>query len=308
MAGLEPPGGAAGPRVLGVLGDLLQDVVVWKTEPQRHATDSRAEIAVQRGGSAANVAAFAGPRVPTRFLGCVGDDPAGVALRAELASHGVDVRLQVRDRTGTVVVLVDEDGERTMFPSRGASARLQPVDADWLAGLAILHVTAYSFEYGSTPEAVLDAARRVHALGAWVSIDVSSVGLVEQLGRASFLELLTACAPQVISANADEARLLGLADGGRPGPALARFPEAILLARSGPEPTTLFRAGAPVVSVPVPPVPDLRDLTAAGDACNAGYLADLLRHGWDPARNVSAGHALAARVLRCQGASEAPAG
>jgi sugar/nucleoside kinase (ribokinase family) len=290
---------------LGVIGDLVQDVVVWKVEAERHATDTRAEIATQRGGSAANVAAFAGPRVPTRFIGCVGDDPAGHALRRELASHGVDVRLQVRDRTGTIVVLVDEDGERTMFPSRGASARLQAVDPSWLDGLDVLHCTGYSFEYGSTPDAVLDAVRRARSSGAAVSVDVSSVGLIEHLGRDRFLDLLMQCAPRYLSANRDEARLLGLAEGGRPGPNLGRFPDAVLLARAGADPTVVFHHGQPVVTVPVPPVPDIRDLTAAGDAFIAGYLADLLRHGWAPERNVVAGHALARRVLRSPGATEA---
>jgi sugar/nucleoside kinase (ribokinase family) len=294
--------------VLGVIGDLVQDVVVWKVEPERHASDTRAEIAVQRGGSAANVAAFAGPRVPTRFLGCVGDDPAGHALRAELASHGVDVRLQVRDRTGTIVVLVDEDGERTMFPSRGASARLQPVDRSWLEGLALLHCTGYSFEYGSTPESVLDAVRRVRAAGGGISIDVSSVGLIEHLGREAFLDLLVGCAPRFVSANGDEARLLGLADGPVPGPALARLPGATVLARAGAQPTTVFHDGQPVATVPVPPVPGIRDLTAAGDAFMAGYLADLLTNGWSPVANVTAAHALARRVLRSPGATEDPAG
>jgi sugar/nucleoside kinase (ribokinase family) len=153
---------------------------------------------------------------------------------------------------------------------------------------------------------LLDAVRHVRSLGTPVCLDVSSAGLVGQLGRERFLALLEACDPQVISANRDEARLLGLADGDRPGPTLARFPTATLLARAGPEPTTLFHHGRAVATVPVPPVPDLLDLTGAGDACNAGYLADLVAHGWDPERNVAAGHALARRVLRSQGASEAP--
>ena len=103
--------------LLGVIGDVVQDVVVWQLEEVRHGTDTRSRVSMQRGGSAANVAAFAGPRHPTRFIGCVGDDLGGLVLGRELEGHGVDVRLQVRDTTGMIVVLIDQGGERQMFPS-----------------------------------------------------------------------------------------------------------------------------------------------------------------------------------------------
>lgn len=85
--------------MLGVIGDIVQDVVVWQLEKIRPATDTKAEITVTRGGSAANVAAFAAPRHPTRFIGCVGDDLGGLMLTQELTQRGVDVRLQTRGGT-----------------------------------------------------------------------------------------------------------------------------------------------------------------------------------------------------------------
>lgn len=291
----------AGPGVCAVVGDLVEDIVVWAREAVRNATDTAATVHRGRGGSAANVAALAAGRVPTRFIGRVGADAAGDALVAELAGHGVDVRVQREGRTGTVVLLVDAEGERTMFPDRGASALLAEVDDAWLDGIAWLHAPAYGLEREPMRGELVRLAALARSAGARTSFDASSTGLLAGIGVDAALELLITAHPDVLFANEDEAAMLGLAGGGGLAASVART----VVVKHGPLPTDVIVGGELASRIDVAPVPGIRDLTGAGDAFAAGYLAATLQ-GADAASACRAGHASAASVLSHPGAHAAP--
>ncbi|MEI7547212.1 MAG: PfkB family carbohydrate kinase, partial [Actinomycetota bacterium] len=108
--------------MLGAVGDLLEDVVVRLHEQVNRASDTQATVLRRRGGSAANVVeAAARAGAPARFIGQVGDDGVGHWLTDQLAATGAEVVVRRRGRTGTIIVLLDVNGERTMLADRATA-------------------------------------------------------------------------------------------------------------------------------------------------------------------------------------------
>lgn len=278
--------------VLAVVGDLVEDVVVWPDGPLERGTDTPARVFRARGGSAANVAVAAAPYASTRFVGCVGADPLGDRLVQELTAAGVDVRAQRRGRTGTVVVLVDVDGERTFLPDRAAAADLDDVDRDDLRDVVVLHVPAYGLHGGRTASSVRElllTAGRVE-----VSLDASSSAVLRAIGVEDYLALVQRVRPAVLFANADEARELGL----------GRLRGVTVVLKDGARPTTVLLPDGGALTVPVEPVWGVRDSTGAGDAFAGGWLSARME-GLDDAARVVRAHALARQVLTSPGAGTA---
>jgi sugar/nucleoside kinase (ribokinase family) len=281
------------PPVLCAVGDLLEDVVVWLTGRPRPATDTAARIFRRRGGSAANVAAFAaGNGWPARFVGRVGDDDVGDRLVGELAATGVDVRVQRDGRTGTIVVLVEPGGERTMLSDRGAAVGLTAVDRSALDDVTVLHLPAYSLTADPIGAACVALAVEAHGRGIACSVDASSVAELERFGCRPFRALMARVRPEVLFANADEADLLDL----------ERHPWApLVVIKDGPRPVRILH-GSAADRVAVEAVDDVTDTTGAGDAFAAGFLATWSA-GAAPAEAARAGIGLAASVVTQPGAA-----
>jgi sugar/nucleoside kinase (ribokinase family) len=279
------------------VGDLVEDVVVWSTGAQRSGTDNAARIRRTRGGAAANVAAFASSLgTPVRFIGKVGDDHVGDALVRDLVAAGVDARVQRQGRTGTIVILVDASGERTMYPDRAAAAELTDVPDHWFSGASAIHLSAYSLV--GPPLSVLRRASDVaRAEGAIRTLDASSVALIDSVGPAMFRDLVRTLQPTYIFANRIEADTGSLRD-------LAGSGTSVVV-KNGVDPTEVLLGDGLTTTVAVPPVGEVRDTTGAGDAFAAGFLSAVLDQA-DVVEAIAAGHHLASRVLSQPGATLEP--
>ncbi len=274
------------------VGDLIEDVVVWLPGAVALGSDTVVRMSRQRGGSAANVvAAAARAGGQARFVGQVGDDDLAHRLIHGLAVTGADVAVRHGGRTGSIVVLVDETGERTMLTDRGATTELSGADPDWLDGVEVLHLPAYSLFVEPLGPTCLELAAFARDLGIPITIDPSSTALLEAYGIERFLELLAVVQPAVLFPNGDEAALL-VGDGPPDGVSL-------VVEKHGPDPVRLVTAEG-VTEVPVPPVDGVVDTTGAGDAFAAGFLVAWTA-GKPAIEAVARGNEVAAHVLRGPG-------
>lgn len=277
--------------MLAALGDLVEDIVVRLGGPLAFATDTPATISRRRGGSAANTAAItASLGHPARFLGQVGDDAIGAALLAELHAAGVDVSCAQRSgESGTIVVLVDVDGERSMLTDRRACVDLTDPDPSWLDGVSVLHVPLYSLVGGAIADTASTLVDWAHERRVAVSIDVSSSALVESVGSDATVTLLERARPHVIFANRDEAVALSIT---------GSIAGAVTIVKQGPDPALVDSPEHSEGPAEVAPPSRLVgvDTTGAGDAFTAGFMTSPHWHD-DPVVACRAGHDAAARHL-----------
>jgi ribokinase len=283
------------------LGDVMVDVLARLPGELAVGSDTPAEIALLGGGSAANTAVWCvAAGVPSIFVGRVGDDALGRKALDELAQAGVEAVVSVDPAlpTGTCIVLVAPDGERTMVPSAGANA--VGGDVPPLRAGDHLHVSGYALFHPESCARAVAALAAARSAGATVSIDAASAAPLAAFGPDRFLD---AVAPGLLFANCDEAAALT----GTTDPAVAarqlgaRCGAAMV--KCGADGAVWSDGGAVVVETSSPVVPV--DSTGAGDAFAAGVLA-ARRSGADPATALRAGNALAARAIGRRGARPVP--
>jgi sugar/nucleoside kinase (ribokinase family) len=255
-----------------VVGDAGLDVVARHTGPIAHGGDVRAKVTIEPGGAGANTAVWlaacgASPVLVAR----VGADSAGRQVHAELTAAGVQCAFAVDPDLATccVVVLVDEHGQRSMLPDRGANARFSPADLDpglLAAPNGHLHLSGYVLLDATSRPAGLAALEAARAAGWTTSVDPQAAALIHS--AEAFLDDVRGV--DVLMPNADELRALTGSSDPAAGKTLLTHVGTVVVT-SGPDGASWVDADE-IVSVPAE-VTECVDSTGAGDAFDAGFLA-----------------------------------
>jgi adenosine kinase len=275
-------------------------------EPRAQAIyDAMGPAIETSGGSAANtIVGLASLGARAAFIGKIKDDKLGKSFSHDIRAAGVAFSTPPAAggaSTARCYILVTPDGERTMNTYLGAAQALTPadIDADLVAGSAIVYLEGYLWDPKDAKDAFVKAAQIAHEAERTVALTLSDAFCVDRY-RAEFLHLMRSRTVDLIFAN--ETELQSLYE-------TSDFDTALgaLRADVGAAVVTRGEKGCVVVNgkgtdtVPAFPVERVVDTTGAGDLFAAGFLSGLAR-GADDQTCGRLGALAAAEVIQHMGA------
>ncbi|MXV18252.1 carbohydrate kinase [Deinococcus xianganensis] len=289
---------AGGPGRVVVVGGANVDVKARTIQAAVPGTSNPGVTAQAPGGVARNVAEnLARLGVPASLLSVVGRDALGDWLLRETEAAGVDVRPVLRApevSTGTYTAVLDASGELLV-----AVAAMAAVEALTPAALqerrGVLRGAAWVVADGNLPEASL-----AHLLSLAAEAGVAVVFEPVSVPKAARLRpaLAAGLVPQVVTPNVPElGALLGRDVPDETGALRAAADELhaqgvrLVWVRRGAA-GSLLSGPDGVTELPALPA-EVRDVTGAGDAMLAAFLA-ALASGLPPVDAARHGHAAAA--------------
>jgi sulfofructose kinase len=223
----------------------------------------------------------------TRYIGKVGDDPAGELHRSEFAHLGVEAHVFTAPGCPSqqAFILVDDTGERTVLWKRDERLTLKPeeLQRDWIINARALHLDGHD-----TSAAALAATwARDAKIPVVADLDELYPGVEALLKNLDFL----------LASRDIPGRLTGEPDLRKSLPALQRqYGWRLAGATLGHEGVLTWNGSrfyySPAFHV------EAVDTTGAGDIFHAGFIYGLLQ-GWPLQRQLD--FACAAAALNCTG-------
>jgi len=288
------------PKVL-CIGDVMLDVVVKLQGTINYGEDTASKITTHGGGAAGNVASWiAHTGTESTIVARVGNDSAGAALISEFDDLKVDHSslIKTNDPTGVVVVLVDQKGERTMFPETGANSGLSLADMPPLAGFDAAYVSGYALLNPRSRTGVMEMIASIKMAGIPLFYDTVTVGAMKEVDR----ELILSWLPLMDYILPNEEEAIYIVDATDIDSALEKLLTlcpAVIIKRGARGAIAQERGGQRIDVDAVSTV--VADTTGAGDSFAGGFIAAKIS-GSDLRASAVAGVTLAATCVANIGA------
>ena len=282
------------------IGDLALDVISQLKEPINYGNDTASKISSHPGGQAANVATWiTRTNSKAHLVARTGNDPVGFALISDLDKYGVEhLNLMHSGRpTGVVVILVDANGERTMFPDNGANADLEATDLPPLDDIDGVYISGYALLDFRSRDAVLAMIKKIKVSGKPIFFDPTTTGAMKIVSRDEVLSWVAMM--DGILLNSEEALYLGgAADVESAEQNLLKYVPLVVI-KLGSKGAMAVKDGSSAKVSAV--TTNVVDTTGAGDSFAAGFIPKWLETG-DLTQALTAGAALAAKCVSSVGA------
>ena len=253
------------------------------------------------GGSAANtIMGIADLGGKAAYAGKTGADELGRFCLTDMRQQGVSIEVPpAAGQTGTCVILITPDAQRTMLTHLGVSSTLGPadIDSEQIRKAQYVYIEGYLFTGQSTREAALRAIAVAKSHGVKVAFTVSDPFLIAAF-RDEFWELIRGPV-DLLFCNLEEARsLTGMHDPIECAHEIHRHAQNVAMTLGGDGSIVMHEGSAiPIEGVSVTAI----DTTGAGDMYAAGLLYGVTAGlPWKKAGRL-ASHA-AARIVAQMGA------
>lgn len=234
------------------------------------------------GGSAANSMVAFASLGGSAFYNCrVGNDELGAFYLQDLQNAGVqtDKTVAIADgTTGSCVVLVTPDGERTMQTHLGTSSEINAsnVRFDTLSQAKWLYLEGYLAMSPSVADALDQLHDTARQTGAKIAVSFADPAVVKFAKDG--LERMLAKGVDAIFCNHEEATLFAESDGqADPVNALLKYSELVVITNSDKPTTIAVRGdkGIEELSVESVAVPAVIDTNGAGDNYAGAFIYGL---------------------------------
>ena len=255
------------------------------------------------GGSCPNtIITLSALGIRSTLAGKIGDDEYGTIYRERLTSLNVKDNLAVSDKnvTGSSIILITPDSERTMNTYLGANRDFCPDDVieSEVSNSDFFHFTGYMWDTQNQMEAIRKALEIAKRNNVVVSFDIADPFAVGRYHDA-FLELIKdSC--DIVFANKEEARtLFDNYDPYECCKTMGKLCETAIVKNGQKGSFISYRRKVYEIPVQGPATPV--DTTGAGDTYASGFLYGLC-HGLDVERSGNIASCLAGQIIKKIGA------